>query len=85
MIEKKTARDAIESLRTKFGVSQQKIAEKIGLKNMQGFQSIMKSKQGMRTDNFIKLANALGYDVIIRNRVNDEEIQIIVAEGDDNE
>lgn len=78
-----TVVEAIESLRESMRLSQARVAEKIGLKNAQGYQNIIGAKKGMRSDNFIKLANALGYDVIIRNRVTDAEIEIIApADGE---
>jgi len=76
-----TVVEAIESLRESMRLSQARVAEKIGLKNAQGYQNIIGAKKGMRSDNFIKLANTLGYDVIIRNRVTDAEIEIIAPEG----
>ena len=77
-----TVVEAIESLREAMQVSQAKLAEKIGMKHAQGYQNAIGAKKGMRSDNFIKLANALGYDVIIRNRVTDAEIEIIVPADD---
>lgn len=77
-----TVVEAIESLREATHVSQAKLAEKIGMKHAQGYQNAIGAKKGMRSDNFIKLANALGYDVIIRNRVTDAEIEIIAPVDD---
>ena len=81
-----TVVEAIESLREGAQISQAKLAVKIGMKHAQGYQNAIGAKKGMRSDNFIKLANALGYDVIIRNRVTDAEIEIIApadSEGAD--
>ena len=78
-----TVVEAIESTREGLKLSQARLAEKTGLKSPQAYQNIVSAKKGMRTDNFIKLANALGYDVIIRNRVTDEEIEIIVPANDE--
>ena len=71
-----SVRDAIEYLRNKVGASQKRLAEAIGLKTPQGFQNIITAKKGMRSDNFVKLVNALGYEVVIRKELTGEEIII---------
>lgn len=74
----KTAKDAIVEIMKTVGVSQQKMADKIGVKKQQGVFNMLNAKNGMRIDSFIKMLDALGYDVLIRNRVNEEEVQIIL-------
>lgn len=67
------------------GLSQKKVGEKIGLKTQQGMFNLLKAKKGMRIDNFIALMDALGYDVVVKNRVNDKEIVVeraVELEGD---
>ena len=81
----KTAKEAIVEIMHSVGVSQQKLAEKIGLKKQQSFYNILNAKNGMRLDSFIKILDALGYEVIIRNRVNDEETQIVLKDSGDEE
>ena len=83
MIEKKTAGQAMNDARIEAGVTQQRLAEKIGAKNVQAVQSLLNPKRNMTTDNLVKLADALGYDVVIRNRVNDKEVIIVSNEGED--
>ena len=80
MIEKKTAAQAIEDIRIETGMTQAKLAEKIGANNVQAVQSMLYRSKNMRVDNLIKLADALGYDVILRNRVTDKEILIVRGE-----
>ena len=54
------------------GISQKKLATKIGAKSQQAVFNMFQAKLGMRVDNFIKIMNALGYDVMVKNRVTDE-------------
>lgn len=61
-------------------ISQKKLAEKMGLKAQQAVFNMLNAKNGMRTDNFVKMMNALGYDVVVRHRVSEEETTLI-AEG----
>lgn len=58
------------------GISQKKLAEKMGLKTQQAVFNLLGAKNGMRTDNFVKMMNILGYDVIVRNKVTDEETPV---------
>lgn len=80
MIEKKTASQAIKDIRVEVGITHAKLAEKIGANNAQVVQNLVMPGRNMRTDNLIKLADALGYDVILRNRVTDKEILIVKGE-----
>lgn len=66
------------------GISQKKLADKMGLKTQQAVFNLLKAKNGMRTDNFVKMMNLLGYDVVVRNKVTDEE-EFVSAEGSDPE
>jgi len=76
-MERKTAAKAVTDVMTSVGISQKKLADKMGLKAQQAVFNMLNAKNGMRVDNFIKALDVLGYDVIIRNRVTDEEMQIV--------
>lgn len=73
----KTALQAANDIKEQSGISQKKLAEKMGLKSQQAVYNMLNAKNGMRVDNFVKMMAVLGYDVIVRNRVNDEEIEIV--------
>lgn len=73
----KTALQAANDIKEQSGISQKKLAEKMGLNSQQAVYNMLNAKNGMRVDNFVKMMAVLGYDVIVRNRVNDEEIQIV--------
>ena len=79
-MEKKTALNMVNETRNEVGISQKKLAEKIGAKSQQLVFNMLNAKNGMRVDNFIKLMNAMGYDVVVRNRVNDKETMIVSDE-----
>jgi plasmid maintenance system antidote protein VapI len=66
------------------GISQKKLAEKMGLKTQQAVFNMLNAKNGMRVDNFVRMMNVLGYDVVVRNKVTDEET-LISPEGNDSE
>ena len=78
----KTATQAAIDIWKDSGLSQKKLAEKMELKSQQAAFNMLKAKNGMRADNFVKMMNILGYDVVIRNKVNDEEIEIIPKADD---
>lgn len=73
----KTALQAANDIKERSGISQKKLAEKMGLNSQQAVYNMLNAKNGMRVDNFVKMMAVLGYDVIVRNRVNDEEIEIV--------
>lgn len=74
------AREALDAS----GISQKRLAEKMGLKTQQAVFNLLKAKNGMRVDNFVKMMNLLGYDVVVRNKVTDEEM-LVSSEGSDAE
>lgn len=80
----KTAGQIAREVLDASGISQKKLAEKMGLKTQQAVFNLLKAKNGMRTDNFVKMMNLLGYDVVVRNKVTDEEV-FVSAEGSDSE
>ena len=71
-----TAQDIVKSIMEGVGISQKKLADKIGAKSQQAVFNMLNAKNGMRVDNFVKLMNAMGYDVVVRNRVTDDETEI---------
>lgn len=81
---KMTAGEIAKEIMKASGVSQKKLADKMDLKAQQAVFNLLNAKNGMRTDSFVKMMNALGYDVIVRNRVNDTEMQVFY-EGSGNE
>lgn len=76
------AADIVRQIMDSVGMSQKKLADKIGLKTQQSVFNILNAKQGMRIDNFVKMMNVLGYDVVVKDRVTDKEIKVEVASCD---
>jgi uncharacterized protein YmfQ (DUF2313 family) len=79
-----TARNLAYDIWKASGVSQKKLADKMGAKSQQAVFNMLNAKNGMRVDNFVQMMNVLGYDVVIRNKVTDEET-LISPEGNDSE
>lgn len=82
MKKEKTAVKLARDIWGASGVSQKKLAEKMGLKSQQGVFNMLKAKNGMRVDNFVKMMNLLGYDVVVRNQVTDEETFVLPGESE---
>ena len=74
---KMTATHAADDIRSAIGISQKKLAEKMELKSQQAVFNMLNAKNGMRVDNFVKMMEIMGYTVIVRNKVTDEEIEIV--------
>ena len=81
---KKTAGQIANDTWRASGVSQKKLADKMGLKSQQAVFNMLNAKNGMRVDNFVKMMDLLGYEVTVRNKVTDEEL-VVSAEGSDSE
>lgn len=73
------ATDLARKIWEESGISQKKLATKIGVKYQQTVLNMFNAKQGMRVDNFVKIMNALGYDVLIKDKVTDETT-VVTAE-----
>lgn len=80
----KTAGEIARETLVAAGISQKKLADKMGLKSQQALFSMLNAKNGMRVDNFVKIMDTLGFEVIVRNKVTDAE-QLVSAEGSDGE
>ena len=58
--------EAIRSLMEVDGVSQAELARKMGYKGQSSVGNALARENGMRVDVFIKMAQALGYEVVVR-------------------
>ena len=68
--------EAIRSLMEADGVSQAELARKMGYKGQSSVGNALSRDNGMRVDVFIKMAQALGYEIVVR-RGKDE---LVVSE-----
>ena len=48
------------------GITQANLAEKLGYKTQSGVGNALSRENGMRVDVFVKMMNAMGYDVVVR-------------------
>ena len=48
------------------GISQTNLAAKLGYKHQSSVGNAVNRENGMRVDVFVKMMNAMGYDVIVR-------------------
>lgn len=75
-VNKMNAGAIVKKILDEVGISQKKLATKIGIKTQQGVFNMINAKQGMRIDNFVKIMDVLGYEVLVRNKVTDEMIVV---------
>lgn len=62
------------------GISQTELAGKVGYARPSSINDMLKRKGGPRVDNFVKVLNALGYDVIVRDQYNSKQEWKVDAE-----
>ena len=65
--------EAVREAMKKDGMSQANLAEKCGYKTQSGIGNALSRENGMRVDVFVKMMNAMGYDVVVR-RGKDEMV-----------
>ena len=52
------------------GMSQETLAKKLGFKYQSGITNRLNSTTSMRVDGFVRMCEAMGYEVIIRDKEN---------------
>lgn len=77
-----TAADAIKEGMKRRNMTMAKLAERMGFKNAQVVSNRLANKSGMRIDTLIRFMNAMGYDVVIKDRMNDAEIVLTMGEDE---
>ena len=58
--------DAVRSVMSTDGITQANLAAKLGYKTQSGVGNALSRENGMRVDVFVKMMNAMGYDVVVR-------------------
>ena len=58
--------EAIRAVMSADGITQMELANKLGYKTQSGVGNALSRENGMRVDVFVKMMNAMGYDVIVR-------------------
>lgn len=58
--------DVVRSVMSADGITQANLAAKLGYKTQSGVGNALSRENGMRVDVFVKMMNAMGYDVVVR-------------------
>ena len=58
--------EAVRAVMSADGITQIELANKLGYKTQSGVGNALSRENGMRVDVFVKMMNAMGYDVIVR-------------------
>ena len=75
-----TVSEVLKLCMKKTGVSQRRLALLSGYNAQQQINQMLVAKNGTRTDKFIRVMNAMGYDVVVKNRISGEEIAVTMAD-----
>ena len=69
MEAKKIIRNAMESGK----VTQKEISAALGMKSQQAFGRILNHEGSMRLENFVKILEVMGYEVVVRKKIGKSE------------
>lgn len=58
--------EVVRAVMASDGMTQMNLAAKLGYKTQSGVGNALNRENGMRVDVFIKMMNAMGYDVVVR-------------------
>lgn len=58
--------EAVRAVMSTDGITQANLAAKLGYKTQSGVGNALSRENGMRVDVFVKMMNAMGYDVVVR-------------------
>lgn len=58
--------EAVRTVMANDGITQANLAAKMGYKTQSGVGNALSRENGMRVDVFVKMMNAMGYDVVVR-------------------
>lgn len=67
-------KDIIKTAMSTDGITQKELAESLGWGSQQAVGNMLTRKNSMRLDNFVKMLNEMGYEVVVRKKlgVSDE-------------
>lgn len=78
-------KDLVRKLTKKRGWSFEKLADEMGIKSVSVRGYLNRGTTSMRCDTFYKIMDALGYDIVIRNRYNKREREYFLDDVIDTE
>lgn len=55
------------------GITQKELAEALGMTSQQSIGNMLARKNGMRLDNFVKIMNKMGYEIVVRKKLGVSE------------
>lgn len=58
--------EVVRTVMSADGITQMELAKKLGYKTQSGVGNALNRENGMRVDVFVKMMNAMGYDVVVR-------------------
>lgn len=58
--------EVVRAVMSADGITQMELANKLGYETQSGVGNALSRKNGMRVDVFVKMMNAMGYDVVVR-------------------
>lgn len=58
--------EVVRAVMSADGITQMELANKLGYKTQSGVGNALSRENGMRMDVFVKMMNAMGYDVVVR-------------------
>jgi antitoxin component HigA of HigAB toxin-antitoxin module len=58
--------EVVRTVMSADGITQMELANKLGYKTQSGVGNALSRENGMRVDVFVKMMNAMGYDVVVR-------------------
>lgn len=58
--------EVVRTVMSTDGITQMELANKLGYKTQSGVGNALSRENGMRVDVFVKMMNAMGYDVVVR-------------------
>lgn len=66
-------KDVIKAAMSADGITQKELAEALGWGSQQAVGNMLARKNSMRLDNFVKMLNEMGYEVVVRKKLGVSE------------
>lgn len=66
-------KEIIKAAMSADGITQKELAEALGWASQQSVGNMLTRKNSMRLDNFVKMLNEMGYEVVVRKKLGVSE------------
>lgn len=66
-------KEIIKSAMSADGITQKELADALGWNSQQAVGNMLTRKNSMRLDNFVKMLNEMGYEVVVRKKLGVSE------------